>query len=221
MASRAREAPCKARAPVASCAEERTCPHPRARPFSAAAQLALRPHGVAAAVARVVHDGAVAAGVAAGAAGSARAARRGAARGPHPLRPRRARLRRRRRRGAGSARGDARGAGAAAGQLQARRSAAQRAASVSRSLAKPLRARCDALAPRVRRDAQLRAHEARHAVALAHELERGADALAQQGAYAAADALYTEALLFAPGAANLLGACTPALRMRARAGARL
>jgi hypothetical protein len=56
------------------------------------------------------------------------------------------------------------------------------------------------------RDTQLRAHEARHAEAMAYELQRGAEALAQAGDYAPADALYTEALEFAPGAAHLLGA---------------
>jgi len=62
------------------------------------------------------------------------------------------------------------------------------------------------------RDAQLRAHEARHAEAMAHELKRGAEQLAAQGQLAPADALFTEALVFAPGAAYLLGAL-----LRARA----
>jgi hypothetical protein len=56
------------------------------------------------------------------------------------------------------------------------------------------------------RDTQLRAYEACHAEAMAYELQRGAEALVASGALDTADALYTEALQFAPGAAYLLGA---------------
>jgi Flp pilus assembly protein TadD len=41
---------------------------------------------------------------------------------------------------------------------------------------------------------------------MAHELERAATSLVSSGQFAAAEAVFTEALTFAPHAANLLGA---------------
>lgn len=58
--------------------------------------------------------------------------------------------------------------------------------------------------PVTTREAQQQAYEALHAEALAFELEQGAEAFAAEQRFSSAEALLTEALLYAPANARLL-----------------